>query len=106
MREAVGYPIADLTCSFKLRHLLRPQRRLVRALTGLNARGDKNSTRLFKLARVFIARSPARSPSRARTSTICPICSTPIAPTNLKTPTRSLIGGSSASVPMGLALAR
>ncbi len=30
------------------------------ALTGLNARGYKNSTLLFNLARVFIARSPAR----------------------------------------------
>ena len=29
------------------------------ALTGLNARGYKNSTLLFNLARVFIARSPA-----------------------------------------------
>jgi hypothetical protein len=31
------------------------------ALTGLNARGYKNSTLLFNLARVFIARSPARA---------------------------------------------
>ena len=30
------------------------------ALTGLDARGYKNSTLLFNLARVFIARSPAR----------------------------------------------
>ncbi len=30
------------------------------ALTGLNARGYKNSTLLFSLARIFIARSPAR----------------------------------------------
>jgi hypothetical protein len=30
------------------------------ALTGLNARGYKNSTLLFNLARIFIARSPAR----------------------------------------------
>jgi hypothetical protein len=30
------------------------------ALTGLNSRGYKNSTLLFNLARVFIARSPAR----------------------------------------------
>ena len=31
------------------------------ALTGLNARGYKNSTLLFNLARVFIARSNARA---------------------------------------------
>ena len=31
------------------------------ALTGLNSRGYKNSTLLFNLARVFIARSPARA---------------------------------------------
>ena len=30
------------------------------ALTGLDARGYKNSTLLFNLARIFIARSPAR----------------------------------------------
>jgi hypothetical protein len=35
-------------------------RELQMALTGLNARGYKNSTLLFNLARVFIARSPAR----------------------------------------------
>jgi hypothetical protein len=35
-------------------------RELLMALTGLNARGYKNSTLLFNLARVFIARSPAR----------------------------------------------
>jgi hypothetical protein len=34
-------------------------RELVMALTGLNSRGYKNSTLLFNLARVFIARSPA-----------------------------------------------
>ena len=34
-------------------------RELGMALTGLNARGYKNSTLLFNLARVFIARSPA-----------------------------------------------
>src|SRR5262249_36059063 len=34
-------------------------RELTMALTGLNARGYKNSTLLFGLARVFIARSPA-----------------------------------------------
>jgi hypothetical protein len=34
-------------------------REMVMALTGLNARGYKNSTLLFSLARVFIARSPA-----------------------------------------------
>jgi hypothetical protein len=34
---------------------------LLAALTGLNARGYKNSTLLFNLARVFIARSPARA---------------------------------------------
>jgi hypothetical protein len=33
-------------------------RELLMALTGLNARGYKNSTLLFNLARVFIARSP------------------------------------------------
>ena len=36
-------------------------REMVMALTGLNARGYKNSTLLFNLARVFIARSPARA---------------------------------------------
>jgi hypothetical protein len=35
-------------------------RELLMALTGLNARGYKNSTLLFNLARVFIVRSPAR----------------------------------------------
>ncbi len=35
-------------------------REFLTALTGLNARGYKNSTLLFNLARVFIARSPAR----------------------------------------------
>ncbi|MEA2925938.1 MAG: hypothetical protein QOD25_3060, partial [Alphaproteobacteria bacterium] len=35
-------------------------RELSMALTGLNSRGYKNSTLLFNLARVFIARSPAR----------------------------------------------
>ena len=35
-------------------------RELQLALTGLDARGYKKSTRLFNLARVFIARSPAR----------------------------------------------
>ncbi|MDQ8727137.1 hypothetical protein [Bradyrhizobium sp. LHD-71] len=34
-------------------------RELIKALTGLNARGYKNSTLLFNLARVFIARSAA-----------------------------------------------
>jgi hypothetical protein len=34
-------------------------RELLMALTGLNARGYKNSTLLFNLARIFIARSPA-----------------------------------------------
>ena len=34
-------------------------RELSMALTGLNSRGYKNSTLLFNLARVFIARSPA-----------------------------------------------
>jgi len=34
-------------------------RELKMALTGLNARGYKNSTLLFNLARIFIARSPA-----------------------------------------------
>lgn len=34
-------------------------RELIMALTGLNARGYKNSTLLFSLARAFIARSPA-----------------------------------------------
>jgi hypothetical protein len=33
-------------------------RELIAALTGLNARGYKNSTLMFNLARVFIARSP------------------------------------------------
>jgi hypothetical protein len=36
-------------------------RELMMALAGLNARGYKNSTLLFNLARVFIARSPARA---------------------------------------------
>jgi hypothetical protein len=36
-------------------------RELLMALTGLNTRGYKNSTLLFNLARVFIARSPARA---------------------------------------------
>jgi len=36
-------------------------RELLMALTGLNSRGYKNSTLLFSLARVFIARSPARA---------------------------------------------
>lgn len=36
-------------------------RELLMALNGLNARGYKNSTLLFNLARVFIARSPART---------------------------------------------
>jgi hypothetical protein len=35
-------------------------REFLTALTGLDARGYKNSTLLFNLARVFIARSPAR----------------------------------------------
>ena len=35
-------------------------REFLAALTGLDARGYKNSTLLFNLARVFIARSPAR----------------------------------------------
>jgi hypothetical protein len=35
-------------------------RELLMALTGFNARGYKNSTLLFNLARIFIARSPAR----------------------------------------------
>ncbi len=35
-------------------------RELLMALTGLNARGYKNSTLLFSLARVFVARSKAR----------------------------------------------
>ncbi|HET7886841.1 MAG TPA: hypothetical protein VFL62_11490 [Bradyrhizobium sp.] len=35
-------------------------RELMTALSGLDARGYKNSTLLFNLARVFIARSPAR----------------------------------------------
>src|SRR5262249_55716672 len=35
-------------------------REFLMALTGLNARGYKNSTLLFNLARVFIARSKAR----------------------------------------------
>ena len=35
-------------------------RELTMALTGLNSRGYKNSTLLFNLARIFIARSPAR----------------------------------------------
>ena len=35
-------------------------REMLMALTGLNARGYKNSTLLFSLARVFIAHSPAR----------------------------------------------
>ncbi|WOH85550.1 hypothetical protein RX327_02485 [Bradyrhizobium sp. BEA-2-5] len=36
-------------------------RELIMALTGLNARGYKNSSLLFNLARVFIAHSPARA---------------------------------------------
>jgi hypothetical protein len=36
-------------------------REFLNALTGLNARGYKNSTLLFNLARIFIARSPARA---------------------------------------------
>lgn len=36
-------------------------RELKMALTGLNARGYKNSTLLFNLARIFIAHSPARA---------------------------------------------
>ena len=36
-------------------------RELLMALTGLNARGYKNSTLLFSLARIFIAHSPARA---------------------------------------------
>jgi hypothetical protein len=36
-------------------------RELLMALTGLDARGYKNSTLLFNLARIFIARSPARA---------------------------------------------
>jgi len=36
-------------------------RELLMALTGLNSRGYKNSTLLFNLARVFIARSPVRA---------------------------------------------
>jgi hypothetical protein len=36
-------------------------RELLMALTGLHSRGYKNSTLLFNLARIFIARSPARA---------------------------------------------
>ena len=36
-------------------------REFMMALTGLDARGYKNSTLLFNLARIFIARSPARA---------------------------------------------
>ncbi|KWV48967.1 hypothetical protein AS156_16780 [Bradyrhizobium macuxiense] len=36
-------------------------REMLMALTGLNARGYKNSTLLFALARIFIAHSPARA---------------------------------------------
>jgi hypothetical protein len=36
-------------------------RELLMALTGLNSRSYKNSTLLFNLARIFIARSPARA---------------------------------------------
>jgi hypothetical protein len=36
-------------------------RELLMALTGLNSRGYKNSTLLFNLARIFIARSPAQA---------------------------------------------
>src|SRR6267378_307279 len=36
-------------------------RELLMALTGLNSRGYRNSTLLFNLARIFIARSPARA---------------------------------------------
>jgi hypothetical protein len=36
-------------------------RELLMALSGLNSRGYKNSTLLFNLARIFVARSPARA---------------------------------------------
>jgi hypothetical protein len=36
-------------------------REMLMALTGLNSRGYKNSTLLFNLARIFIARSPAQA---------------------------------------------
>jgi hypothetical protein len=36
-------------------------REFLMALTGLNSRGYKNSTLMFNLARIFIARSPARA---------------------------------------------
>ena len=36
-------------------------REFLMALTGLNSRGYKNSTLLFNLARIFVARSPARA---------------------------------------------
>ena len=36
-------------------------REFLMAMTGLNSRGYKNSTLLFNLARIFIARSPARA---------------------------------------------
>jgi hypothetical protein len=36
-------------------------REMLMALTGLNSRGYRNSTLLFNLARIFIARSPARA---------------------------------------------
>jgi hypothetical protein len=42
---------------------LSAARELTVALTGLHARGYKNSTLLFNLARVFIARSPAAARS-------------------------------------------
>ncbi len=61
-------------------------RELIMALTGLNARGYKNSSLLFNLARVFIARSqaapwsirpgegsPSRCGSRCRSATARPI---------------------------------
>src|SRR5258706_825540 len=40
-------------------HIRGPE--LLAALTGLNSRGYKNATLLFNLARIFIARSPARA---------------------------------------------
>ena len=39
-------------------------REMLMALTGLNSRGYKNSTLLFNLARIFIARSPAARPDQ------------------------------------------
>ncbi|MES1149315.1 MAG: hypothetical protein ABUL53_09040, partial [Bradyrhizobium guangdongense] len=69
---AVGAPVADLVDSIALDHPRPPKiafnligdpdfrgRELIMALTGLNARGYKNSSLLFNLARVFIARSSA-----------------------------------------------